>query len=569
MFRRIDRRLAGAGSPASGCTCNPILITLLLIALSDAKTPSAERRGGNMRMSSIAGGLMAALVVTIAGAKAEPVKVQGGLVEGAAEAGLRVYKGIPFAAPPVGALRWKAPQPVRAWSGVKAATAFAPICQQFQSPNSPIGVPVMPASEDCLYLNIWTPAKTAGEKLPVMVWIYGGGFTAGGTAIGLYSGETLAKRGVIVVQVAYRVGPFGFLAHPELAAESGGHGSGTYGLMDQIAGLKWVRDNIAAFGGDPKRVTIFGESAGGISVNMLTLSPKAKGLFSGAISESGGSFGGARPNASDGGLTIPTEEFAETQGVSFLAKVGATSVADGRKVPAEDLVKAAGPALAAFWPVMDGDVLPGNAYDAYLAGRFNDTPILVGNNADEGALFVSQATPAAFQAQVKAGYGAKADAVLAAYPPGDSDAEALRSARDLMRDSSFGWHTWTWAKLQSRKGQGKAFAYYFTHVPPHSDAPFFKGAGATHGDEMAYVFGHLPANAGPADHALSDVVQGYWTNFAKTGDPNGPGLPAWPPFTEARPQYMQLDDKPAPIPTPNLAKLQALDGYYAWRRGEP
>jgi para-nitrobenzyl esterase len=521
-----------------------------------------------MRISSIAGGLMAALVLAAVGARAEPVKVQGGLVEGATEAGVRVFKGIPFAAPPVGELRWKAPQPARAWTGVKAATAFAPICQQFQSPNSPIGVPVMPASEDCLYLNIWTPAKSAGEKLPVMVWIYGGGFTAGGTQIPLYSGETLAKRGVIVVQVAYRVGPFGFLAHPELAKESGGHGSGTYGLMDQIAGLQWVRDNIAAFGGDPKRVTIFGESAGGISVSMLALSPKAKGLFQGAISESGGSFGGARPG-NEGGLTIPTEKAAETQGVAFLAKVGAKSVAEGRKVPADALVKAAGPALAGFWPAMDGNVLPGDAYTAYLAGRFNDTPILVGTNADEGALFVAQASPGAFQAQVKAAYGAKADAVLAAYPPGKSDAEALRSARDLMRDSSFGWHTWTWARLQSRKGQGKAFVYYFTHVPPHADVPLFKGAGATHADEMAYVFGHLPANAGPADKALSDVIQGYWTNFAKAGDPNGAGLPVWPRFTESKPQYMQLDDKPAPIPAANLAKLQALDGYYAWRRGQP
>jgi para-nitrobenzyl esterase len=521
-----------------------------------------------MRASRIAGGLIAALVLAAAGARAEPVKVTGGLVEGASEAGLRVYKGIPFAAPPVGGLRWKAPQPVAPWTGVKSAVAFAPICQQFQSPNSPLGIPVMPASEDCLYLNIWTPAKGAGDKLPVMVWIYGGGFTAGGTSMPLYSGESLAKRGVIVVQVAYRIGPFGFLAHPELSAESGGHGSGTYGLMDQIAGLKWVRDNIAAFGGDPKRVTIFGESAGGISVSMLALSPKAKGLFQGAISESGGSFGGARAG-NEGGLTIPTLKSAETQGVAFLAKVGAKSLAEGRKASADALVKAAGPTLASFWPVMDGSVLPGDAYPAYSAGRFNDTPVLIGTNADEGALFVGQATPAAFEAQVKATYGAKAQDVLKAYPPGATDAEALRSNRDLMRDSSFGWHTWTWARLHSRKGQGKVFAYYFTHVPQHPDVPLFKGAGATHADEMAYVFGHLPPNATPADHTVSDTIQGYWTNFAKTGDPNGSGLPAWPRFTEADSRMMQLDVPAKAIPTPNLAKLQTLDGYYAWRRGAP
>jgi para-nitrobenzyl esterase len=249
--------------------------------------------------------------------------------------------------------------------------------------------------------------------------------------------------------------------------------------------------------------------------------------------------------------------------------VGAKSLAEGRKVSADELVKAAGPALGGFWPVMDGDVLPGDAYPAYAAGRFNDTPVLIGTNADEGALFIGAAKPAEFEAQVKATYGAKAGEVLKAYPPGSTDAEAVRSARDLMRDSSFAWHTWAWAKLQSRKGQGKVYAYYFTKVPQHPPVPLFKDAGATHADELAYVFGHLPPNATAADHAVSDTIQGYWTNFAKTGDPNGPGLAAWPRFTEADPRMMQLDAPAKAIPTPNLAKLEALDGYYAWRRSNP
>jgi para-nitrobenzyl esterase len=257
------------------------------------------------------------------------VKVNGGLLQGVIENGLTVYRGIPFAAPPVGELRWKAPQPAAKWEGVRMADKFAP--GAMQGINPPSG-----KSEDCLYLNVWSPAKSPTEKVPVLVWIYGGGFAVGYTSDPMYSGENLAKKGVVFVSIAYRVGQLGFLAHPELSAESPDHVSGNYGLLDMIAGLKWIKQNIAAFGGDPDKVTIFGESAGGIAVSMLCASPLAKGLFQGAISESGGSFGPTRVTTYPG-ENMKTLKQAETDGQGFVQKAGASSIADLRKIPADKL----------------------------------------------------------------------------------------------------------------------------------------------------------------------------------------------------------------------------------------
>jgi para-nitrobenzyl esterase len=400
-----------------------------------------------------------------------------------------------------------------------------------------------------------------------MVWIYGGGFTSGATSIPQYSGANLAKKGVVLVSVAYRVGSFGFLAHPELSAENNGH-SGNYGLLDQIAGLQWVKRNIAAFGGDPNRVTIFGESAGGIAVSMLASSPLAKGLFHAAISESGGSF--APPKLSnEGGENVPPLAVAEHNGAAFLSKLGAPSIADARKKSADEILKSSAPGLGGAWPNFDGYVLPGDQYKLYEAGRYNDTPILIGTNADEGALFVPSITAAAYDANVRATYGDYADKILAAYPAG-SDADALRSARDLFRDSAFAWNTWSWARLQSRTGQGKIFVYYFSHRPQYPDTPAFKSWGAAHGSEIAFVFDNFTARmpASTDDEAVSGVVSSYWVNFAKGGDPNGSSLPAWPVFTDANPQAMNLDVSSKAIPVPNLEKLQVLEGYYAWRRGQ-
>jgi para-nitrobenzyl esterase len=512
----------------------------------------------------IAAATLIAAAVPVAGLS-QTVRTDRGAVQGTVEDGLTVYKGIPFAAPPVGDLRWRGPEAPAAWTGVLRADAFAPVCPQPDEANTALGLPVLPSSEDCLYLNVWTPAKSAGERLPVMVWIYGGGFSSGGTGMPSYSGAHLAKKGVVVVSIAYRLGAFGFLAHPALSAESG-HGSGDFGLLDQIAGLKWVKANIAGFGGDPHRVTIFGESAGGISVSMLAASPLAKGLFQRAISESGGSFAPAR-TANQGGTNTPSLAVAEQTGAKFIQGLGAASIADARKLPTDAIMKAGG----RFWPVMDGYVIPGDQYELYAAGRYNDTPILIGTNADEGALFPQAPNAAAYVTGVKAAYGDYADKILAAYP-GETDAQAVRSGRDLFRESAFAWHTWAWARLQSRTGKGKVFVYYFAHRPPYPDIPRLRDWGAAHGSEIAYVLGTFDASRGmgwtAADRALSDQIQSYWVNFAASGDPNAAGLPAWPAFTEADQVAMRFDGGPQAIPMPNLDKLEVMEGYYAWRRAQ-
>jgi para-nitrobenzyl esterase len=497
----------------------------------------------------------------------KPVRTDAGPVQGTLENGVTVYKGIPFAAPPLGDLRWRAPQPATPWKDVLHADKFAPACMQVPIVMPALGLDALTVNEDCLYLNVWTPAKTPKDKLAVMVWIYGGGFTIGGTSIHQYDGANLAKKGVVLVSVAYRLGQFGFLASPELSKEQGGH-SGNYGLLDQIAGLEWVKKNITAFGGDPHRVTIFGESAGGIAVSMLSASPLAKGLFTGAISESGGNFAPEK-HANEGGMNMVSLATAEKNGSAYLSKLGAASIADARKKTADEVMKASNPGLGGSWPIFDGYVLFGDQYKLYEAGKYNDTPILIGSNADEGALFVATTTAAAYQGQIKAGYGDYADKIFAAYP-GDSDEHALRSDRDMFRDATFAWATWSWARLQSDTGKGKVYVYYFSHRPAYPNVPQFKDWGAAHGAEISFVFGNFSAAmpAGAADQAVSDEVSSYWTNFAKSGDPNGAGLPAWPAFTDANQQVMNLNDPSKAVPVPNLEKLKVLDGYFAWRRSQ-
>jgi para-nitrobenzyl esterase len=498
--------------------------------------------------------------------------VTGGKVVGIPGAnGIVSFKGIPFAAPPVGALRWKAPQPLKPWTGALTARSFEQACMQdagFQRIfNAPGG-----ASEDCLYLNVWTPAKAAGDKLPVMVWIYGGGFVGGQTSVGVYDGTKLAEKGVVLVSVAYRLGAFGFLAHPDLTKESG-KGSGNYGLQDMIAGLQWVKANVARFGGDPSRVTVFGESAGGIAVSMLAASPAAKGLFQRAISESGGSFGSAK-YANEAGVSVPPLKVAEASGKAFLAKLGANDITAARALGAEAIQKAVGPGLSAtsaFWPVFDGDVLPGDQYELYQARKFNDTPILIGTNSDEGALFQQgPVTAARFDTLVRGSLGKHADAILAIYPHA-TDAEAMKSTKDFFRESTFAWHTWAWAMLQSEKGKGKAFVYYFDHPMPQSPG------GANHGSEIAYVFNNLgapgatfgpPVATRPEDSAMADLMSTYWTNFARSGDPNGPGLPVWPAFSAADQRAMVLDARSSARPVPNIAPIKAWDAHYATLRDE-
>ena len=485
-----------------------------------------------------------------------PVLTESGLVQGAAQPGLTVYKGIPFAAPPVGDLRWRSPEPAAKWDGVRQTTEFGPDPFQGDGKGN--------VSEDCLYLNIWTPAKTASDQVPVLVWIYGGGFSFGSTSTPVHNGEHLARKGVVLVSINYRVGPLGFLAHPELTAESPHHASGNYGLQDQIAALRWIKRNIAAFGGDPDKVTIFGESAGGIAVSMLCASPQASGLFRGAISQSGGSFGPTRPT------TYPGENMrgladAEQSGAALARRVGVSSLAELRRVAAGKLPAGFGSGSA--WPIVDGWLIPGDQYQLYAAGHYNDVAILVGYNSDEGLSFSREKTPAEYAANAQVRYGPFADKLLQAYPAGAD--LVTKTARDLMRDAAFGWQTWAWATLQVQTGKSKVFYYYFDQHPRHPEGSPQADHGMAHGMDVPYVFQTLNPEdpiLTAGDRAISETVSTYWTNFAKHGDPNGPGVPAWPPFIGKNGRVMYFHDEAVPGPVPGAVALEVLDSYFAWRR---
>ncbi len=503
--------------------------------------------------------LLVALLAASTAVRADlppPVKTQYGLVQGATEADLTVYRGIPFAAPPIGDLRWRAPQAATPWDGVRQTTTFAP--DPYQGDGSGH------VSEDCLYLNIWSPSKSPDEKVPVLVWIYGGGFSFGGNDNPTHNGEHLARKGVMLVTVNYRVGPLGFLAHPELSAESPAHVSGNYGLLDQIAGLQWVQNNIAAFGGDPDRVTIFGESAGGISVSMLCASPLAKGLFHGAISQSGGNFGPTRPTTYPGENMHPLAE-AEQAGVAFAARAGVDSIAAFRALPPDKIPPGFG--SGAGWPIVDGHVISGDQFELYEKGAYNHVDILVGYNSDEGLSFSRERTPAEYEANVRLRYGPWADRLLAAYPSNNDNVS--KTARDLMRDAAFGWHTWSWARLQAATSDTNVFLYYFDQHPEHAPDSPQADHGMPHGLDVPYVFQTLnreDPNLTPGDFAISDTVSTYWTNFAKHGDPNGPTVPAWPAFDPAHPQVMHFHHTATVGPVESAAALQVLDDYFAWRR---
>lgn len=486
------------------------------------------------------------------------VEVEQGRVEGVIEDSLVIFRGIPFAQPPIGDLRWRAPQPAKKWEGVLTADKFAP---------APIqgGTPPSGKSEDCLYLNVWTPAQSTEDKIPVLVWIYGGGFVAGATSEPSYNGKNLTKKGVVLVSIAYRVGQLGFLAHPELSDENPENTSGNYGLLDMIAGLQWVKNNIEAFGGDPEKVTIFGESAGGIAVSMLCASPLAKGLFHGAISQSGGSFGPPRPTTYPG-ENMKSLEGAENEGLTYMKNAGASSIAEMRDMEADKL-PAGGWPMMNCWPIIDGYVITDDQYKLYKAGKFNDTPILVGYNSDEGASFTRTKDPKEFIDNVKMRYGPFAKRLLKAYPVDSTSVP--KTARDLSRDAAFGWPTWSWAKLQGEKGKSKAYYYYFDQHPDHpQDSPNY-GYGSPHGQEVAYVFENLDASNPQTtknDLEISDLMGTYWTNFAKYGNPNGENVPDWPAFSKENPKVMYFNKTAYTGPVPSAESLEVLDSYFAWRR---
>jgi len=513
---------------------------------------------------------LAMSLVPSAGAIGNRVQIDSGMIEGkaAAEPGVQAFEGIPFAAPPLGTLRWREPQPVTPWSGVLKTTHFGPRPMQGSIFSDMVFRDQGP-SEDCLYLNVWTPARSPGEHLPVMVWIYGGGFEAGATSEPRQDGGHLALKGVVVVSMNYRLGIFGFYSHPELSAESGHGSSGNYGIMDQTAALRWVQRNIAAFGGDPGNVTIFGESAGSYSVSLQMATPTARGLFARAIGESGSMVGTRRIPA-----RVLTLAAAEQNGLEFAHRMGAANLAELRAKPGIDVLKAAiHDKLLKTSVVVDGFVLPKFAYQIYSAGEQAHVPLLAGWNGDESRVYATfgskRPTAQSFAESVKAEYADLAPAVLKLYPA-NTDAEAVRSAGDLAGDRFIVTSTWNWIEMQRKTG-APVYRYRFDRAVPVPPGMMINGepataadVGAAHASEIPYVFKALPLIHyipwEKADYALSDLMETYWTNFAKTGNPNGPGVPEWPRYdADGQFQVMHLNVDPRPEPEQHRLRHEFWD----------
>lgn len=478
----------------------------------------------------------------------EPIKIDTGLITGAATASedVRVFKGIPFAAPPVGDLRWKAPQPPAKWEGVRKADTFGPACLPNRATNNG------PApSEDCLYINVWTGAKSAGERRPVILWTYGGGFASGAGSEPRYDGEALARKGVVFVTYNYRLGVFGFFAHPDLAKESPHRTDGDYALMDMQAALRWVQKNIEKFGGDPSRVTIDGESAGAMMVSAMVGSPEGKGLFKRAIAQSGAWMGTSIAH-------MQTREQAEAAGEKLMQTVGASSLAELRAKPAQDLLRARAPAAI----IVDGWFVPEDLSLSFAKAKENDVDLLVGSNHDEGTFFVrpGPVNPDQFKERAKQKYGDLSDEYLKLYPA-SSESEAAASQLANLRDE-LGWHMRTWAELQSKRGKGKAYLFYFTHIPP--SAPGRASRGATHTAELSYMFDNLLPGTPwtDLDRKLADTMSSYWANFAATGNPNGNGLPNWPTYSEKKPEAMVFGDTVSAGEQIEPRMLSFYDAYY-------
>jgi para-nitrobenzyl esterase len=503
-------------------------------------------------------------------AVAAPVEVAEGRLAGVEAGGIDSFKGVPFAAPPVGPLRWRAPQASPRWEGVRDATRYAPACMQGGDTWPPSAL-VEPQSEDCLYLNVWRPAGASPDaRLPVMVWIPGGGWTDGSGSAPLYDGGRLATRGVIVVTINYRVGALGFLAHEALSQESAHASSGNYGLLDQIAALRWVRDNIGAFGGDPSRVTIFGQSAGAMSANLLTVSPPARGLFQRVIGQSGAVF---IPPAMAGGDAFRLKG-AQADGARFAEALSAPTIDALRQVSAAAIVQAQ--RRFSFHFILDNEVLPEEPWVVYSAGRQAPADMLIGWNADEGQWFIDgqTITAATFESGIAR--------MLGQFPPtlrpwyrATTDAEARAARAAFEGDLRMGYDTWTWMRLQARTGKGKVFAYRFEQAPPAARGSRFFGKGATHGSELYYVFDALaiePWAWRPADRRLAATMADYWTNFARTGDPNGAGLPRWPRHVvgspSEAPQLLHLGSTIHAAAETGAGPLLAMDAMFQAARGQ-
>ncbi|CAL1693072.1 Fumonisin B1 esterase (plasmid) [Brevundimonas subvibrioides] len=479
-----------------------------------------------MRRLAIAFG-MAMIVLSTGQAQAQlttaPVSVTGGSIIGAEKDGLRTYFGVPFAAPPVGNLRWRAPQAVVPWKGVKTATEFSAACAQ------KVDWIASPKSEDCLYLNIWSPQKAT--KLPVLVWIHGGAYEGGTAAVPVQNGANLAKRGAIVVTLNYRLGIFGFFSHPELSKESPQHVSGNQGILDQVAALKWIKANIAKFGGDPERVTIMGGSSGAESVAILVSSPLGKGLFQRAVAESGNDAFPINPSDTH---RFNSKVVAEANGVTLAKAAGAEHLADLRKLSVKDL-------QAQTWlprVYVDGYVLTSDMTTLFQKHLQNDVPLLAGWTAEEGKdlagiyLGTNEFTAAKHVEHMTSLLSAPpSQALLAAYP-GATDAEATASIQRLTNDW-WGWRTVHWAELQAKYGHAKPYVYYFAHRPTEPATTCYWACGAGHGVELQYLFDNLDVDArnwSQEDRQLATQLADTVVQFAKTGRPNSEGLPTWPEF---------------------------------------
>jgi para-nitrobenzyl esterase len=509
------------------------------------------------------------LVVAMPGGapSADHILTKAGPIAGVTEAGgIRSFKGIPFAAPPVGPLRWRPPQPLKKWTDVRQATAFAAQCMQrrqfadmvFRSSGT---------SEDCLYLNVWTPAKTGNERLPVLVYFYGGGFTAGDGSEPRYDGGAMARRGIVALTVNYRLGVFGLLAHPELTKESPHHASGDYGLLDQAAALQWVRDNIAAFGGDPRKVTIAGESAGSISVSALMASPLSKGLIAGAIGESGAAI---NPTFAP----VPLQD-AERAGTALATALNAASIVALRAMPAAELLEsAAKPGLPRAQFAVDGYFLPKTVAEIFAAGEQAHVPLLAGWNSQEsaarGVLGQNEATPEGYARAMKDLFGEEADAALKVYP-GTSNDEVTQYATALAGDRFIAFSTWKWIDSHARTGGKPVYRYYYSRPRPAMNPG--KGTagparGAAHSAEIEYAMGNLATNEvyawTPDDHKVSETFQGYFANFVKTGNPNGANLPQWPALNGGKDaQLLHLDVETRAEPDSTRERYLFLDRWYS------
>ena len=489
------------------------------------------------------------------------------------------FRGVPYAQPPVGDARWRPPAPIAVSDGVRPAQTFGPVCwQRPREMSSLYARGDLNTSEDCLYLNVWTPAGDAAAALPVMVWFHGGGHNAGAGSPRIFDGAALARKGVVLVTINYRLGPFGFLAHPALTAESPHASSGNYGLLDQVAALEWVRDNVAAFGGDAGNVTIFGQSAGSWTVCYLMASPLARGLFHKAIGQSGGCFKGERPYLAAAADEAGAEQSAHDAGLAAAAELGVEgdgpeAAAALRALPPEQILAA----TLGSGAIIDGWVIPRPPRAIFAAGEHNHAPVIVGAMANErAALYDTDAEPTRdeLEASVGAQYGPQAEALLAAYASDFAESPGAAD-RQIQGDRTFVWEMRTWARAVEAAGDA-AYHYFFSHAPPVfrlyvHDQPDLgveggrRAYGAYHSGELAYVFGNVGLvglDWTDWDHELSDAISQYWVNFARTGDPNGEGLPAWPRYEQATEQSLEFGSEIRVAAGVRKDKLDVFDAVF-------